>query len=85
MTSLGTSCVWPPIVAMQGGAEEHNKERQKAGYKAVHLVGWAEKPHYDSTSKKLYWAKEFQFEGAAARSPARSSSPMRRTRTATCT
>jgi uncharacterized membrane-anchored protein len=52
---------------MQEGAEEHNKERQKAGYKAVHLVGWAEKPHYDATNKKLYWAKEFQFDGATAR------------------
>jgi uncharacterized membrane-anchored protein len=52
---------------MQEGAEEHNKERQKAGYKAVHLLGWAERPHYDATSKKLYWAKEYQFEGSTAR------------------
>jgi uncharacterized membrane-anchored protein len=25
------------------------------------LMGWAEPPHYDSSSKKLYWAKELGF------------------------
>jgi len=52
---------------MKEASEEHNKERAKAGYKAVHLIGWAEKPRYDAASKKLYWAKEFQFEGSEAR------------------
>jgi uncharacterized membrane-anchored protein len=28
------------------------------------LLGWAEPPHYDATSHKLYWAKELKF-GAA--------------------
>jgi uncharacterized membrane-anchored protein len=32
----------------------------------VHLVGWAENPHYDGATKKLYWAKEFDFEGSDA-------------------
>lgn len=50
---------------MQKGTEEENAERKKAGYGAVHLVGWAEKPHYDSASKKLYWAKELDFEGSS--------------------
>lgn len=52
---------------MKDASEEHNKERVKAGYKAVHLIGWAEKPRYDAGSKKLYWAKEYQFEGSEAR------------------
>lgn len=51
---------------MKEASEEHNKERAKAGYRAVHLIGWAEKPRYDSASKKLYWAKEYQVEGAEA-------------------
>jgi uncharacterized membrane-anchored protein len=27
-------------------------------------VGWAEKPHHDASAKKLYWAKELNFEGS---------------------
>jgi uncharacterized membrane-anchored protein len=49
---------------MKEGTEDHNKERKDAGYEAVHLIGWAENPHYDAASKKLYWAQELQFEGS---------------------
>ncbi len=49
---------------MKSGTEDNNEARKKAGYDAVHLVGWAEKPHYDSAAKKLYWAKELKFEGS---------------------
>jgi uncharacterized membrane-anchored protein len=46
---------------MQEGTREANEERKKAGYEAIELVGWAESPHYDKTSHKLYWAKELKF------------------------
>lgn len=46
---------------MQEGAEEENKDRVKSGYEALTIVGWAEKPSYDSTANKLYWAKEIRF------------------------
>jgi uncharacterized membrane-anchored protein len=49
---------------MKEGEGDENAERKKAGYSAVHTVGWAEKPSYDSTSKRLYWAKELDFEGS---------------------
>jgi uncharacterized membrane-anchored protein len=49
---------------MQEGLEESNAERKKQGYRAMSLVGWAETPHYDKASHKLYWAKELQSEGA---------------------
>ena len=49
---------------MKSDTEESNAERQKAGFGTVHLVGWAEPPHYDEKSKKLYWAKELDFGGA---------------------
>ena len=52
------------LADMKKGTEETNAERKKAGYTGVHLVGWAEKPHYDSVSNKLYWAKELDFEGS---------------------
>ena len=48
---------------MQKGIAEDNKVRQEQGYPAVTLVGWAEPPHYDATTHKLYWAKQLKFEG----------------------
>lgn len=47
---------------MQASARERNKQRAELGYPPVTLVGWAASPHYDSQAKKLYWAKELQFE-----------------------
>jgi uncharacterized membrane-anchored protein len=49
---------------MKAGTESENAHRKKQGYEAVHLVGWAEDPHYDGATKKLYWAKELDFEGS---------------------
>jgi uncharacterized membrane-anchored protein len=46
---------------MQQDTKEYNKERLQQGYEAVELIGWAAQPHYDSVSKKLYWAKELKF------------------------
>ena len=45
---------------MQESTEAGNEERKKAGYPAMTLVGWAEKPSYDKASHKLYWAKELK-------------------------
>jgi len=49
---------------MQQNARDVNPERQKQGYPAIELIGWATPPHYDATSNKLYWAKELNFSGA---------------------
>jgi uncharacterized membrane-anchored protein len=51
---------------MKKDTESENADREKSGYGAVHLVGWAESPHYDGANKKLYWAKELDFEGTPA-------------------
>lgn len=53
---------------MQEATEDENAERTKAGYSALHLVGWAEPPHYDSANKKLYWARELSSDGASRHS-----------------
>jgi uncharacterized membrane-anchored protein len=50
---------------MQASTEENNEARKNAGYEAIHLVGWAKPPYYDSAAKKLYWAKRLKFEGTA--------------------
>ncbi len=45
---------------MQQATEDHNKDRVDQGYQPLHLVGWARAPHYDPTTKKLYWAKRLR-------------------------
>ncbi len=46
---------------MKDGAREASKERVKAGYPAIELIGWASAPRYDASAHKLYWAKEIKF------------------------
>lgn len=48
---------------MQDSTAEENKEREKAGYGTITLVGWAQEPKYDKTGHKLYWAKHLAFSG----------------------
>ncbi|WP_339531426.1 DUF2167 domain-containing protein [Pseudomonas mucidolens] len=49
---------------MQEDDAEDNKERQKQGYSGLHLLGWAEPPHYDRQSHKMYWARELKADDA---------------------
>ena len=49
---------------MQKDVRDANPDRVKQGYPAIKLLGWAEPPHYDASSKKLYWAKELKFAGS---------------------
>ncbi len=46
---------------MQTSSEQVNEERAKAGYEPITIVGWAQKPSYDATNHKLYWAKHLRF------------------------
>jgi uncharacterized membrane-anchored protein len=48
---------------MKKDLQESNAWRKENGYEAITLKGWAEPPHYDSTSKELYWAKALHFDG----------------------
>jgi uncharacterized membrane-anchored protein len=48
---------------MQKGMSDDNVKRQKDGYPALTLVGWAAPPHYDADSHKLYWAMDIKAEG----------------------
>ncbi|TVT92438.1 DUF2167 domain-containing protein [Pseudomonas sp. RGB] len=49
---------------MQEEDEEDNKQRQKQGYAGLHLLGWAEPPHYDDATHKMYWARELKADDA---------------------
>jgi uncharacterized membrane-anchored protein len=46
---------------MQQATRDGNEERKNAGYEPIELVGWAKPPHYDSQTKKLYWARRLKF------------------------
>lgn len=49
---------------MQADTIAENKWRAENGYQPIELLGWAEPPFYDNTSRTLYWAKELQFGDA---------------------
>lgn len=52
------------IDTMRDGEAAENAERNKAGFPAITLIGWAAEPRYDASTHKLYWAKELAFEGS---------------------
>lgn len=46
------------LASIREGTEAANKEREKMGSDPIEIVGWFEKPHYDSKSHNLVWAIE---------------------------
>ena len=51
---------------LRKGEDDDNAERQKAGYSAVHLVGWAERPTYDAAHHVVIWARDLKFADTKA-------------------
>lgn len=43
---------------------ENNQQRKAAGYPEMHLVGWAEQPHYDKGTHSVVWARDLKIDGA---------------------
>jgi len=41
---------------MKKGTEEDNKEKRKDGKSTIDVIGWDEKPHYDSKTHNLVWS-----------------------------
>jgi uncharacterized membrane-anchored protein len=46
---------------LQKSTKDDNAERRKEGYSTIELMGWAEPPHYDAATHKLYWAQDLKF------------------------
>jgi uncharacterized membrane-anchored protein len=46
------------LKSIREGTEAANEERQKLGSDPIHIVGWFEKPHYDTKTNNLVWAIE---------------------------
>jgi uncharacterized membrane-anchored protein len=51
------------------GTEASNAERVKLGGPAIEIIGWAEKPAYDSASHRLVWAMSSRDKGEPADAP----------------
>jgi uncharacterized membrane-anchored protein len=47
---------------LKEGSKEASKERVKQGFGKLEVVGWAEPPHYDKGTHKLYWAKSLDVD-----------------------
>lgn len=48
---------------LRSGEADNNAARQKAGYPAMHIVGWAQPPAYDKGNHSLIWARDFKIDG----------------------
>jgi uncharacterized membrane-anchored protein len=48
--------------SMQEGQEAANEQRSELGLERLELTGWTEPPHYDATSRVLYWASSVRGE-----------------------
>lgn len=51
------------LKGLRESQHEASEERVKQNYPAMELVGWAQPPHYDKGTHKLYWAKQFDVSG----------------------
>lgn len=49
---------------IRAGEADDNAQRQKSGYPAMHVVGWAQPPSYDKASHSLVWARDIKFGNA---------------------
>jgi uncharacterized membrane-anchored protein len=50
---------WNPdelFASIKEGTESDNKQREAQGFPPLILIGWEEKPHYDTQSHKVIWA-----------------------------
>ena len=50
------------LETMQEGARASADERRKAGYPAIDVVGWAQRPAYDKRTHSVVWAQNLEFD-----------------------
>ncbi len=48
---------------LKAGQKAASDERVRSGYGRLELAGWAQQPHYDRATHKLYYAKLFDTDG----------------------
>jgi uncharacterized membrane-anchored protein len=52
------------LASIRKGTEHSNEKRKSMGHPAIQVVGWVEKPHYDTLNKRLVWALAGHADGA---------------------
>ncbi len=52
------------LKSLQENTERANQEREKRGWAALHIQGWAAPPAYNRNTKRLEWATTLQSQGA---------------------
>lgn len=57
------------LETMQKGLKEDNDERRTRGLAELEIVGWIEKPHYDSKAHQLIWSIEAKETGGKGPPP----------------
>ena len=58
---------WEPdtmLASIREGTDEQNKQRVERGIPALDIVGWIEKPAYDSLTNRLVWSLAARAHGA---------------------
>jgi uncharacterized membrane-anchored protein len=51
------------LKTIREGTEEANQEREKRGFRPMHVVGWSEPPHYERKAHHLIWGITGHGEG----------------------
>lgn len=54
------------LKSYRDGTDASNEERKKMGSPEIEIVGWAEKPAYESATHRLVWAMSSKDKGAPA-------------------
>lgn len=50
---------------LQDADKAANSEREKAGFRPIHTIGWAQPPSYEPVRHDLIWARDLEFVGEA--------------------
>ena len=53
------------FTSLKDGTEEANKDRRQRGFPELEIVGWVQKPSYESASHRLVWSMAARRKGQA--------------------
>jgi uncharacterized membrane-anchored protein len=57
------------LQSLKDGTEAGNKDRLDKGFKALDVIGWIEKPNYESATHRLIWSMQMARRGADTSEP----------------
>src|SRR5215831_19057785 len=70
VVSLDANASWIVVVRyIKDGNDEANKNRAERGFPEVQIIGWVEKPIYDSATRRLVWSLQSKLKGESDSQP----------------